>query len=141
MKTVQPARLLKFALFADAGASLALGVLQLLLPSMLTQQLGLPTLLLTGTGLFLLGYALILVLLASARQVWAAAIQFIVIGNVGWTVACVALLASSSVAPTLLGTAFIVAQAAAVLLFAYLQQAGLRESLWDSTPARGQLQA
>ncbi|MES2901222.1 MAG: hypothetical protein V4723_15940 [Pseudomonadota bacterium] len=141
MKTVQPARLLKFALYADAAASVGLGVLQLLLPSLLTEQLRLPTVLLTGTGLFLLAYALVLVLLASARQVWAAAIRFIVIGNVGWALACCALLLSATVAPSPLGTAFIAVQAGAVLVFAYLERAGLRESLWDGVPQARPLQA
>ncbi len=135
MKTIQPARFLKLALYADAAASLGLGVLQLLLPGLLAEHLLLPTALLTGTGLFLLGYAVVVVILASARQVWTAAIQFIVIGNVGWAIASIALFASAAVAPSALGVAFLVAQAGAVLVFAWLEFTGLRESMWDAMPA------
>ena len=132
MKTIQPARFLKLALYADAAASLGVGVWHLLLPGLLAEQLLLPVALLTGTGLFLLGYAVVLVLLASAQQVWAAAIQFIVVGNVGWAAASVALLVTSVLAPSSLGVAFLLAQAGAVLVLAWLEYAGLRESMWDA---------
>ncbi len=140
MKTIQPVRLLKFALYADAAASLSLGLLQLMLPSLLADTLSLPTALLTGTGLFLIGYTVSLVLLASARQVWAAAVQFIVIGNVGWAVACLALAASALVSPSTLGIGFLLFQAVAVLLFACFEHTGLRESMWDAPSQKLQCQ-
>ncbi len=129
MKTIEPVRLLKLALYADAAASAALAGAQLMLPSMLAGYLSLPQLLVTETGIFLAGYALLLVYLASARQVWAAAVQVVVVGNVGWAIACMLLAATSIVTPSALGVAFLLLQAAAVLVFAWLQQAGLRASL------------
>jgi len=128
MKTIQPARLLKLALYADAAGTVALAVLQLLLPSLLAEQLSLPTGLLTGSGIFMVGYTLMLVLLANATRVWAAAIQFIIIGNVGWAIGCLALAETGIVAPSRLGIAYLVFQAVAVLLFAGLERAGLRAS-------------
>ena len=138
MKTIQTARLLKLALIVDAGASLGLAVLQLLMPSLLADYLSLPHLLVTGTGAFLVGYALMLVLVARAERVWASLVQFIIIGNVGWALGCLALAATSLVAPSGLGMAFLSLQAMAVLLFAWLEYAGLQAS--KAVVANGTLQ-
>jgi hypothetical protein len=135
MKTIAPVRLLKFALCADAAASAALAGGQLMFPALLAQHLSLPAMLLTETGIFLVGYVLMLLALASMARVWAAAIQFVVIGNVGWAIGCLALAATPLVSPSGLGVAFLLFQAVSVLLFAWLQRAGLRASL-DAPPAR-----
>jgi hypothetical protein len=129
MKTIQSSRLLKLALYADAAASVSLAGLQLLLPSLLSDRLSLPAGLLTGTGIFLVGYTLMLVLLARAHHVWAVAVQFIILGNVGWAIACLALAETAIVSPSGLGVAFLVFQAVAVLAFAALEYAGLRASI------------
>jgi hypothetical protein len=128
MKTIQTARLLKLALIVDAGASLGLAVLQLFMPSLLADYLSLPRLLVTGTGAFLVGYALMLVLVARTGRVWQFLVQFIIIGNVGWALGCLALAATSVVTPSGLGMAFLSLQAMAVLLFAWLEYAGLQAS-------------
>jgi hypothetical protein len=128
MKTIQPARLLKLALIVDAGASLGLAVLQLFMPALLADYLSLPHVLVTGAGAFLVGYALMLVLVARAGRVWAFLVHFIIIGNVGWALACLTLAATSLVTPSGLGMAFLALQAIAVLLFAGLEYAGLQAS-------------
>lgn len=128
MKTIAPVRLLKLALYADAAASLALAALQLTLSSLLAQRLGLPAMLLTETGVFLLVYALLLVGMARAPRLPGALVQVIVFGNMGWAVACLVLAATPMLAPGPLGIAFLLFQAVAVLLFAWLEFAGLRAS-------------
>lgn len=132
MKTIEPVRLLKLALYADAAGCLALAALQLVLIDTLAKKLSLPAVLLIETGYFMVAYALVLVFLASARRMWKATVQFIVIGNVGWAIGCVALMAIAS--PSTAGLAFLAFHAVAVLLFAYLERAGLRASL-GSVPA------
>ena len=139
MKTIEPVRLLKLALYADAAASASLAVVQLMLPSLLASYLSLPAMLVTETGIFLAGYALLLVYLASTRHVWAAEVQVIVVGNVGWAIACMLLAATSVVTPSALGIAFLLFQASAVLLFAWLQHTGLRASLSAGPTSRMQL--
>ncbi len=134
MKTIAPVRLLKLALFADAGASATLAAGQLMFPALLAEQLSLPSVLLMESGVFLVGYVLMLVVLASMARVWAAAIQFVVIGNVGWALGCLALAATPLVSPNGLGVAFLLFQAVSVLLFAAMQRAGLRASM--DAPAR-----
>ena len=128
MKTIQAARLLKLALIVDAGASLGLAGLQLFMPALLAKYLSLPDLLVTGTGAFLVAYALMLVLVARAGRVWEFVVQFIIIGNVGWALGCLALAATSIVSPSGLGMAFLSLQAIAVLMFAGLEYAGLQAS-------------
>jgi hypothetical protein len=128
MHTVQASRLLKLALTIDAGASAALAALQLLMPALLADTLSLPLMLVSGSAVFLLAYALSLWALARLQKVWSAAVLFIVIGNVGWALACLALAATGLVTPSPLGVAFLCAQAGAVLLFAWLEHAGLQAS-------------
>lgn len=135
MKTIQPARLLKFALYADAAGTVALAILQLLLPSLLTELLSLPSDLLMESGIFMVGYSAMLVWLARLRRVWAVAVQFIVIGNVGWAIACLVLAETAIVSPSVPGVAYLLFQAVAVLLFAALEWAGLRASP-NATPSQ-----
>lgn len=135
MKTIAPVRFLKLALYADAAASAALAGGQLAFPALLAKHLSLPAILLTESGIFLVGYVLMLLCLASMARVWAAAIQCVVIGNVGWALGCLALAVTPLVSPSDLGVAFLVFQCVAVLLFAWMQRAGLRAST-DIAPAR-----
>ncbi len=138
MKTIQASALLKTALIVDAVASLGLAGLQLSIPAVLADYLSLPGLLVTGTGAFLVAYALMLGMVARANRVWEFLVQFIIFGNVGWALGCLALAATSFVTPSALGMAFLSLQAMAVLLFAYLEYAGLQAS--KTSAAHGALQ-
>lgn len=128
MYTIQPSRLLKAVLLLDAAASGAIATAHLLLPGMLHETLGLPRALLSGTGIFLALYVVMLVVLAQSKTLWRPLVLFVVVGNVGWTAASLALLATSAVATTGLGTAYVIAQAIGVLGFALLQYRGLAQS-------------
>jgi len=129
MKTIAPVRLLKLALYADAAGSVALAAIQLILPSQLADKLSLPAMLIIESGMFMAAYALLLVYLARARRVWAAAVQLVVVGNVVWAIACLALAATPVISPSAAGFAFLAFHAVAVLLFAGLERAGLRASV------------
>ena len=135
MKTIEPVRLLKLALFADAAASAAIAGLQLVFPALLAERLALPAVLLTESGMFLVAYALMLVGLASMARVWTAAIQLVIVGNVGWALACLVLAFSPLLSVGGLGLAFLLLQAVAVLLFAWIERAGLQASM-AASPAR-----
>jgi hypothetical protein len=139
MKTIAAVRLLKLALYADAAASMSLAALQLTLPSLLAQHLALPAVLLMETGVFLAAYALLLVAMARAARIPSALVLLIVFGNVGWAGACLVLAASPILAPGALGIAFLLFQAAAVLLFAWLEYAGLSASQSQTRPGGMQL--
>lgn len=129
MKTVMSSKLLKTALTADAVVSGTVAALQLAAPEALSRLLVLPRPLLVETGVFLVAYTVLLIVLARGATVGSALIGVIVLGNVGWAVGCAALLATGAVAPSAPGMAFIVVQAAAVLVFAALEFAGLKASV------------
>jgi len=128
MQIILPSKLLRLALLADAAASGALAVLQLAMPDVLSRLLMLPRGLLLETGAFLVGYALLLLVMARSARLWSALVGFIVLGNVGWAAACAALLGTGLVQPGALGLAFVAMQALAVLVFACVEYLGLRQS-------------
>lgn len=128
MNTIFPSRFLKLALIADALVSGAVAALQLVAAAWLSELLNLPKPLLIDTGVFLVGYTILLVLLARSTTVWSLIIGVVIIGNIGWAIACIELLASGSVSPNVLGVAFVIVQAVAVLVFAAMEYSGLRAS-------------
>jgi len=128
MKLVHPSPMLKTALAVDALSGAGTAGLQLLMPGLLADRLGLPMALLLETGLFLVGLAALLAFLARSERVAAPLVWAIVIGNVGWSAGCVLLWAAGLVAPTPLGVAFLLMQAAVVLALAAWEAAGLRAS-------------
>lgn len=126
MVSIQPSPLLKFAFAADAAVSLAVAVLQLLAVEELSRLLLLPRMLLLESGAFLVGYALLLAVLARSRSIPRPLVLFLVIGNAGWAAGCA--LVAALTGPSLLGAAFLAIQSVTVLLFAGLQLAGLKRS-------------
>ena len=128
MRTVSPSPLLKTALVADAAVSGAVAVLQLAAAEWLGNLSGLPRALLVETGIFLVAYAILLAALARSARLPSVSIGIIVLGNIAWAVACVALLAAGTFPLSGLGVAFVIVQIAAVLAFAALEYAGLGRS-------------
>ena len=118
--------LLRLALAADAAASGAMGILLAAAAEPLTAWFGLPLPLLRAVGLLLIPYAAVLVYLATRATTLRLPAQLIVAGNVLWVVGSGALLVSGLVAPTPLGTAFVIAQALIVAILAELQVMGLK---------------
>jgi len=118
--------LLRLALLADAAASGIMGVLLAAAADPLAAWFGLPLALLREVGLLLIPYAGLLIYLASRQTTPRLPAQLIIAGNVLWVIGSVALLISSLVAPTTLGTAFVIAQALIVAILAELQQLGLK---------------
>lgn len=139
MRSVLPSPLLRGGLLLDASVSAAAGLLQVGSGARGADALGLPAPLLSGSGGFMLVYAAVLVLMARSRALWAPMVQAVVIGNVGWALGCVAALCLSLPAPTALGTAWLLLQAVAVLVFAAAEGLGLRRSAPASAPAAAAL--
>lgn len=135
MTQIFPSRLLRAALLIDAFGSAGCGLLQLGLYTH-SARLGLPVDLVLGSGLFMLSYAAVLVLLARMARVPRAAIVFIAVGNLGWALGC-GLLALWAPAVTALGAGYLVFQAVAVAGFAALQSLGLARSNTAQLAAAG----
>jgi hypothetical protein len=119
-------RFLRQVLFADAASCVLSGGAQLLGGAALADLLHLPSALLVGTGWFLLAYGATVAFVATRDPLPRPLVWLLVAGNLAWAAACAGLLASGWIAPTRLGTWWILAQAACVLVLAELQWTALR---------------
>lgn len=119
---------LRNVLRADALSCVACGVLQVVFTGQMAQLLGLPEALLAYTGEFLLVYAAVVAFVSTRDPLPRALVWVLVAGNLGWAIACALLLVSGRLAPSMLGTAYVVAQALTVAVLAELQFFGLRRS-------------
>ncbi|MCU7370563.1 hypothetical protein PEC18_06650 [Paucibacter sp. O1-1] len=140
MRTVQSSPILKLALLADAVVSGSIAAAQLLFAAPMAGLLGLPKPLLLESGLFLVFYVALLLLMASRGRLWSALVGVVVVGNIGWALACIALALSGAVAPTGWGLAYLALHAFGVLGFAALEWIGLRRSA-DAAEFRAQTPA
>ena len=121
-------RLLRFALRLDAAGSGALGLVGLAAAAPLADPLGMTAAGLLGTGAFLVAYALALVLLAARPVIPRAAAWTVVLGNAAWVLGSLGAAVAGRETFTALGVAVVLAQAAAVAVFADLQWLGLRRA-------------
>jgi hypothetical protein len=131
MKTIHPSRILKSALLFDALASGALALLHLLGNHVLSTRLALDSRLLLYTGIFLLGYTNLLLVLAHTDRIWLWLLKSIIAGNAVWAAGCLAVGALTMLSGRALlspALAFLALQTAAVLVFACWEYAGLRRS-------------
>jgi hypothetical protein len=103
----------------DAASSAALGALLVGAAPSLGAVLGLPT------GL---PFAVFVALVARRATISRGGVWAVVICNVLWVADSIALLTSAQVQPTVLGTAFVIAQAALVALLAELEFIAVRRS-------------
>ncbi|MFC0241550.1 hypothetical protein [Rhodopseudomonas telluris] len=125
---IHPSLLLRRALQADALVSGAMALLLVTGAGALAPMLALPQPLLLETGLFLIAYAAFVGWLGTRAALQRPLVLLVIIGNALWTLASIALLLSSAVAPNGVGIAFVVIQAIAVGVFAELQYMGLKRS-------------
>jgi hypothetical protein len=126
MSTFHPSMFLRRAILLDAAASGATALLLIAGAGLLDGLLGLPVALMRGAGLLLVPYVAFVAWLGTRETVSANAVWSVIIANVAWAAASIVLLLGGWVAPTLLGIAFVVAQAVVVGLFGELQYMGLR---------------
>jgi hypothetical protein len=125
--TFTPSLFLRRVLLLDAVATGATGILLLGGTSLLQSLLNLPAQLMTYAGIFCVGWAVIVGFASAQKQLNRSFVWPIIIGNAVWVLGSLALLVSGYVAPTLLGYAFVIAQAIVVGIFAELQYVGLRQ--------------
>ena len=119
-------RFLPRVLLLDAACCLACGLLQLALVAPMATWTGLPAPLLSASGAFLLAYGAVVAALALVGRALLAGAAIVATGNLVWAGGCVGLLVGDWVAPTPWGVAWILLQAATVLVLAQLQWLALR---------------
>jgi hypothetical protein len=125
----RPPVFLRRALFIDAVASGATGLLMIAGAGLVENLLGLPAALLRGAGLVLIPYVAFVVYTGTREAISRPAVWTIIVANVLWAAASALLLVSGLVAPTALGYTFVIAQAVVVALLGELQYMGLRKGV------------
>ena len=134
MANVVPmSRPLRLALFADAVASGATAALLIAGAGVLERWLALPTALMREAGLVLVPCVVLVAAVASRPATPVATVSAIIAINAAWTAASVLLLVGGWVSPTLLGVAFVMAQALAVGAFGVIQYLCLRQAVSSAT--------
>ena len=126
--TYQSNLFLRYVLFADAVASGATGLLLIAGAGLLEGFLGLPTALMREAGLLLIPYVALVAWVGTRETIARPAVHAVIALNVLWVAANIGLLISGWVAPTMLGYAFVIAQAVVVGVLAELQFIGIRRS-------------
>ncbi|WP_394235942.1 hypothetical protein [Pseudomonas anguilliseptica] len=128
MTTLQPSLLLRRALLADGLVGVTTAAQILLLADWLSSLLALPRELLIGAALGLLPLATFLLWLSRRESMSRAAVYSVLGLNALWVLHSGLLLLSGWIAPNLLGYAFVIVQAIAVLVFIELEWLGLKRS-------------
>jgi hypothetical protein len=126
MSNVHSNSFLRNVLVLDAAASGATGLLLVAGAGVLEDLLGLPVALLREAGLILIPYVAFVAWAATREPIAPRTVWAIIALNALWALASVGLLMSGLVAPTALGYAFVIAQAAVVALLGELQYWGLK---------------
>jgi hypothetical protein len=119
---------LRQVLIVDAVVSGAAGLLMAVGAPPLSPLLGLPANLLFWAGVALLPFVALLIAVARRGEASRLLLIDIIAINALWVAASFGLLVSGAVAPTLLGYAFVIAQALTVALLAELQFIGFRRT-------------
>ena len=131
-----PSPLLRKALTADAVVTGLAGLLMVLAAIPLSTRYGLPVGLLRWAGIICLPFAAFDAWLATRMRLQRPAVFFVVACNALWALDSILLLLTGWVEPTVLGTAFVVAQAVVTAIFAELEFIGLRRSTLVEAHAR-----
>jgi hypothetical protein len=119
---------LRRALVVDGVLSAATGLLMVFGADALQGALNLPAGLLRGAGLSLMPFAALVIGLARRESLPRGGVWAVIAVNAAWVVASVLLPFAGVVAPSGLGWAFLLAQAAAVVVFSEMEYVGLRRS-------------
>ena len=119
-------RLLRRTLVADAVISAAAGLMMLGGADLLANLFGVPSTLLRYAGASLLPFAAFVALLARRDPIPGTAVRAVIVANGLWVLDSFLLLLTGWVEPSVIGYAFIVAQAVIVAAVAEVQHIGLK---------------
>jgi hypothetical protein len=128
---MQNALFLRRILALDSLSCLFMGLLMGLGAAALAPLFGLPEPLVRGAGLALLPLAAFIFWLATRPNPPRSLVWVVILGNLAWTAESFVTLGQSQA--TTLGTAFVAAQAVAVLGLACLEYAGVRKAAVTAT--------
>lgn len=126
MSPIQSPPLLRTALAIDAAACAGMGLILAVAAGPLAAPLGLPAEFLRGVGLLLLPWAALLGWFAGRTALPRLAIYAVIGINLLWIADSIAFLSTGWFAPTGLGIAFVLGQAAAVAIVTEFEVIGFR---------------
>ncbi|HEX8705418.1 MAG TPA: hypothetical protein VF815_41680 [Myxococcaceae bacterium] len=118
--------LLRLVLKLDAAVTGANALAYLALAPLLSELLGIPKEVQLPAGVFLLAYALAVLVTALRPAINRMAVSVFIAGNALWSIASLAVVFAGALPATTLGSVWIVLQAVVVAGFAVLQSIGLR---------------
>ncbi len=126
MNSIRQISFLRAALLIDAVASGLTAALLVAGADALRDWLGLPVALMREAGVILVFYVAFVMFVATRDKIAAGAVLAVIACNALWTLASFAIVKAGLIAPTTLGTVFVVGQALAVLALGALQLFALR---------------
>jgi hypothetical protein len=119
-------RFLRTVLLVDAATCVATGLLMTAGSAALAPLTQLPADLLFYAGLSLFPVAAFIAFVATRKELPPAGVWLVIAGNAAWVAGSLWLLLGGTLSPSLIGYAFLAAQAAAVAVLAELEYVGLR---------------
>jgi hypothetical protein len=128
MTSIHASSLLRRVLLVDALISAASGIAMFALADVFASLLQLPVELFREAGIVLLPFAAFVGFVASRQEPARVAVWAIIAMNIVWVLDSILLLFAGWVTPSALGYAFVIAQAAMVLVLADLEYMGLKRS-------------
>jgi hypothetical protein len=118
---------LRRVLWVDAASGVATGLAQWAFADALAPLLGLHADLLLWSSYALGVFVLCITWIATRKSIPAGAVWMLITANALWVLACLGLLASSLVAPTMFGVSFLITQAVTVGVLLELEWIGVRK--------------
>lgn len=126
MSLINHPAFLRTVLRIDAATCVVTGLLMTAGSGLVADLTQIPANLLMSAGLSLFPIAAFIAFVASRAPIWPLGVWLVVVGNVGWVLASLWLLAGGAITPNILGFVFVVMQAAVVAVLATLESVGLR---------------
>jgi hypothetical protein len=119
---------LRTVLLADAATCVATGLLMTAGSGLVAGLTHIPAGLLVSAGLSLFPIAAVIAFVALRPGTWPLGVWLVILGNIGWVVGSLYLLVPGTLAPNGVGYAFLIVQAAAVVVLTELEIMGVRRA-------------
>jgi hypothetical protein len=125
MSMINHPSFLRTVLRIDAATCVATGLLMSVGSGVVASLTQISSGLLISAGLSLFPIAAFIAFVALRSPLWYVGVWLVIVGNIGWVLASLWLLAGGAINANAFGSAFILIQAVAVAVLAYFEYAGL----------------